>query len=65
MRGVSFRDMDSYLARSVLMSKYNQQYSEIDNMSFKMVLFLLHLAEAEGQFEKSEMKKAKGKMKRR
>ena len=63
MRGVSFRDTDVYLAQSVLMSKYNQQYSEIENMPLKTVLFLLNLAYAEGQYQETEMKKTQAKIK--
>ena len=63
MRGVSFRDTNLYLAQSVLMSKYNQQYSEIENIPLKTVMFLLHLANAEGQYQESEMKKAQAKIK--
>ena len=63
MRGVSFNDTNLYLAQSVLMSKYNQQYSEIENIPVKTVMFLLCLAEAEGQYQESEMKKAQAKIK--
>ena len=65
MRGVSFRDMDLYVAQSILMSKYNQQYSEIDNIPSKVVLFLINLYSAENQYEKAEMEKAKKKSKGR
>lgn len=65
MRGVSFNDTNLYLAQSVLMSKYNQQYSEIANIPLNTVLFLLHLAVAEGEHQKSENKKMKNKMKKR
>ena len=64
MRGVSFRDTELYLAQSVLMSKYNQQYSEIADIPLEMVLFLLHMAEAEGKYQESEIKKAKQNIKR-
>ena len=63
MRGVSFRDMDLYVAQSILMSKYNQQYSEIKDIPLKMVLFLLNLASAEDKYQEAEMKKAQAKMK--
>ena len=63
MRGISFSDTNLYLAQSILMSRYNQQYSEIDNIPSKTVLFLLNLAENEDLYQQAEMKKAKARMK--
>lgn len=63
VRGRGYRDTDLYVAQSILMSKYNQQYSEIDNIPLKTVLFLLNLTNSERQYEEAEMKKAKAKMK--
>jgi len=49
---------------AILMSRYNQPYSEIDEMPTEEVIFLLRLIEAEEAFEKAEMKKLKKKGKR-
>lgn len=65
MRGVSFPDMVEYLAQAVLMGKYNQPFSELDNIPLKTAMFLLRLSEAEGKYQESEMKKSESRMKNR
>lgn len=65
MRGERQIGTELLVAQSVLMSKYNQQYSEIKDIPLKTVLFLLHLASAEGEYEKAEAKKLKSKIKSR
>ena len=64
MRGQAYSSTDLYVAQSVLMSKYHQQYSEISNIPLKTVMFLLNLATAEAQYQEAEMKKIKAKAKR-
>ena len=66
MRGQTYSSTDLYVAQSILMSKYHQQYSEIRNMPLKTVMFLLNLAVAEAQYIEAENKKiiAKAKIKR-
>ena len=65
MRGRPFSDTNRYIAEAVLMSRYNQPYSEIENMSTKTILFMLKLAEAEDFYQKKEMEKLKNKGKGR
>ena len=65
MRGISFRETDFHVAESILMSRYNQQYSEIKDIPLKKVLFLLNLAMAEDQYQEAEAKKLKAKTKGR
>lgn len=48
-----------------MMARYNQPYSEIENMSMKTILFMLRLAEAEDLYQKKEMEKLKNKGKGR
>jgi len=61
VRGVKVLDTNPYLVDAILMSRYNQPYSEIENMPTELVLFLIRLIEAESKFEESEMKKIKSK----
>lgn len=63
MRGVKVLDTNPYLVDAILMSRYNQSYSEIENMPTELVLFLIRLLEAETKYEESEMKKIKGRQK--
>lgn len=64
MRGINFLDVNHHVIDSVLMSKYNQPYSEIAEIPLESVIFLMRLAEAEGDFQESEMKKMKAKQRR-
>ena len=64
MRGVTFSDTAEYLAQAVLMGKYNQPFSELENIPLRTALFLLRLSEAEGKYQESEMKKNESKIKR-
>lgn len=47
------------------MGRYNQPYSEIENIPLKTSLFLLRLAEAEDQYTKQKIEQAKMKNKGR
>jgi len=47
------------------MSKYHQQYSELENIPVDEVLFLIRLSEAEAQYQEAEMKKMKANKKNR
>ncbi len=47
------------------MSKYNQPYSEINEIPTETVMFLLRMAEAEADYQKAEMDKLKNKKGRR
>lgn len=60
MRGAKFLDIGPHIIDATLMSKYNQPYSEIDEIPTETVIFLLRLAEAQAGYEESEIKKAKG-----
>ena len=61
MRGVNFLDTAPMVVDGMLMSKYNQLYSEIDNIPTKTVIFLMRLAEAEDAHQEAQMKKLKNK----
>jgi len=61
MRGVHFQDINHHLIDAVLMSRYKQPYSEIDNIPTETVIFLIRLIEAETEYEEAEMKKIKNK----
>lgn len=61
MRGVHFLELNPLMIDSVLMSKYNQPYSELDEIPTKTVILLLRLAEAESDYIEAEIKKGKGK----
>ena len=65
MRGIDFRDISHLMVDAVLMSEFNQPYSEIDNIPTETVIFLLRLAEAKGDYHEAEVKKMKGKNKGR
>jgi len=45
------------------MARYNQPYSEIKNLPYKTVLFLLRLIEAEDQYTEQKIEQAKAKNK--
>lgn len=64
MRGVHFQDINHHLVDAILMSRYNQPYSEIDDIPTETVIFLMRLIEAENDYEESEIKKIKNKNKR-
>lgn len=64
MRGGSYSDTALLVAQSILMSKYNQQYSEIKDIPMKTVIFLLQLYNAEAEYEAAESKKLMSKIKR-
>ena len=65
MRGRPFSDTNRYIAEAVLMSRYNQPYSEIKDMSTKTVMFMLKLAEAEDFYQQKEIDKMKSRGKGR
>lgn len=65
MRGRPFSETDRHVAESILMSRYNQSYSEIKDIPIKTILFILRLAEAEDLYQKKEMEKLKNKGKGR
>lgn len=63
MRGGVFPELSEDYIKAVLMSRYNQQYSELDDMSYKTVVFLLRLAENEDIYIKQKINQAKAKSK--
>lgn len=65
MRGRPFSDTNRYVAEALLMSRYNQQYSELKDIPTKTILFMLRLAEAEDFYQKKEIEKIKNKSKGR
>jgi len=52
------------VADSIMMSRYNQPYSEIKDIPYTDLLFFLRLVEAEDQFTQNEMDEQKVKMNR-
>lgn len=65
MRGIPFKDTNIYVTQSILMSHYHQPYSEIDDIPYKTVEFLIRLYEAEKEYEKREMDKLTRKIPKR
>lgn len=65
MRGRNFPDTVLDTVYATLMARYNQPYSEIENIPLKTSLFLLRLAEAEDQYIKQKVEQAKMKNKGR
>ena len=47
------------------MSRYNQPYSELENIPLKTAIFLIRLAEAEDKYTKQKIKQSKNKGKGR
>jgi len=52
-------DYAPHVAKSIMMSRYNQPYSEIKDIPYSDLLFFLRLVEAEDQYTKNEMDKQK------
>lgn len=65
MRGIPFKDPDLYTTKAILMSHYHQPYSEIKDIPFKTVLFLINLYKSEAEYKDSEIKKIKSKIPKR
>jgi hypothetical protein len=61
MRGAKFLDINHHVIDAVLMSKYKQAYSAIDDIPTETVIFLLRFLEAQGDYQEAEMKKLQAK----
>ena len=65
MRGsLPGKEYNLLVMKAALMSRYNQQYSEIVKMPYKDVLFLMALLESEEKFTKQELEKQQQQIKR-
>lgn len=65
MRGSDAGAYTDQMIEAILMSRYNQQYSEIQEMPLSKILFFIRLAEAEDQLEKQEAEKQKAEMRKK
>lgn len=57
-------DYTDKVAKSIMMSRYNQSYTEIEKIPYTDFLFFLRLVEAEEIYNKQETDKMESEMKR-
>ena len=64
MRGSPADEYTDEMIEAILMSRYNQSFSEIQEMPLTKIMFFIRLAEAEDEYEKQELRKQQAKSKR-
>ncbi len=62
MRGGAFPELSSLVTKAIMMEVYHQQYSEIDDMPIKDVLFFLRFHEAKESYKEQLMQQEKAKI---
>lgn len=57
MRGIAKPSVSDSIVEAVLMARYNQPYSEIQNIPLLKCMFFVRLAEAEDEYTKQKIEK--------
>jgi len=62
VRGGAFPELSSLVTKAVMMEVFHQQYSEIDDIPIKDILFFLRFYEAKESYKEQLMKQEKAKI---